>query len=159
MEPEFSIKQPKRIRPDTDYSACQLCQKGADSKSGPLHKVTAQGYHSLLYAVINRRDEISFRLESDVEPQSAFLEKNPVCHARCRSSSQTAKQLIRKKNSQNMKIASPLWENTQLKLAAVDLYSQLALQCHLPSFTNRNVLFVEKHAILKEIDHFFSYPL
>ena len=69
MEPVFSsTEQPKRKRPDTFYTACLICQK-TDSKAGPLQKVTDQGYPALLYAVINRKDDVSFRLENELQPQ------------------------------------------------------------------------------------------
>ena len=32
-----------------------------------------------IYAITNRKDEISFRLEKEVDPHSDFLEKSPVC--------------------------------------------------------------------------------
>ena len=85
MEPVFSsTEQPKRKRPDTFYTACLICQK-TDSKAGPLQKVTDQGYPALLYAVINRKDDVSFRLENELQPQCDFLERNPVWHTRCRA--------------------------------------------------------------------------
>ena len=31
------------------------------------------------YAITSRKDEISFRLENEVDSHSDFLEKNPVC--------------------------------------------------------------------------------
>ena len=80
-----STKQLKRRRPNTNYDGCIICQKGADTHSGSMQKLTDHGYPALLYAVTNRKDEVSFRLQNEVEPQSDFLQKNPVCHARCRS--------------------------------------------------------------------------
>ena len=80
-----STKQLKRRRPNTNYDDCIICQKGADTHSGSMQKLTDHGYPALLYAVTNRKDEVSFRLQNEVEPQSDFLQKNPVCHARCRS--------------------------------------------------------------------------
>ena len=44
-------KQPKRMRPDTDYDACLICQKGAYSHSRLMQKLTDQGYPALLYAM------------------------------------------------------------------------------------------------------------
>ena len=37
------------------------------------------------YAITSRKDDISFRLENEVDPDSDFLEKNPVCLVRYRS--------------------------------------------------------------------------
>ena len=68
-----------------DYDACLICQNGADRHSHPIEKLTDQGYLALLYAIINRKDEISFRLQNEVDPHSDFLEKNPVCLVRYRS--------------------------------------------------------------------------
>ena len=85
MEPEFSVKQPKRRRSDTDYDACLICQNGADSHSRPIQKLTDQGYPAHLYAITNRKVEISFRLQNEVDHHSDFPEKNPVCLARYRS--------------------------------------------------------------------------
>ena len=39
----------------------------------------------ILHAYASRKDEISFRLENEVDPDSDFLEKNPVCLVRYRS--------------------------------------------------------------------------
>ena len=60
MEPGLLNKQPKKMRPDTDYDACLICQKGAYSHSRLMQKLTDQGYPALLYAITNRKDEISF---------------------------------------------------------------------------------------------------
>ena len=84
MEPEFSIKHLKRKQRHTNYSACLICQK-TDSNAGPLQKLTDQVYPALQYAVANRHDDVSFRLENELDPQCAFLERNPVCHAKCRN--------------------------------------------------------------------------
>ena len=62
MEPGLLNKQPKKMRPDTDYDACLICQKGAYSHSRLMQKLTDQGYPALLYAITNRKDEISFRI-------------------------------------------------------------------------------------------------
>ena len=50
-----------------------------------MQKLRDQGYPALLYAITNRKDDISFRLQNKVDPHSDFLEKNPVCLARYRS--------------------------------------------------------------------------
>ena len=50
-----------------------------------MQKLTDQGYPALLCAITNRNDKISSRLQYEVEPNSDFLEKNPVCHAQYRS--------------------------------------------------------------------------
>ena len=82
MEPEFTVKQLKRKRPLTNYAACVICQK-IDVSEGPLHNITNQGYPAILYATTNRKDEISFRLENDLESEQDFLKRNPVWHSRC----------------------------------------------------------------------------
>ena len=84
MESEFSAVEPKRKRPDTNYAACLICQH-TDSNAGPLQKLTDQGYPALLYAVTNRKDDVSFRLVNKLEPQFEFLKRNPVWHTRCRA--------------------------------------------------------------------------
>jgi hypothetical protein len=97
LEPAFTVPQ-KRCRPHTDYAVCLICQKGPDSQRGPLQKLTSQGYPAFLYAVNNRKDEVSFRLESDVDTQSDLLSKNPVYHARCRSNYTNRKTVDQKKS-------------------------------------------------------------
>jgi len=99
MEPEFSTKPPKRTRPDTDYASCLICQKErAVSQFGPLQNLTDKGYPALLYAVTNRKDEVSFRLENELEPRHDFLKKNPVCHSKCRSKYTNRKTVDQKKS-------------------------------------------------------------
>ena len=97
MDLAFSAEQPKRKRPDTNYAVCLICQK-TDSNAGPLQKLTDQGYPALLYAVINRKDDVSFRLENELEPQCDFLERNPVWHARCRAKYSNRKTVDQRKN-------------------------------------------------------------
>ena len=84
MEPEFSTKQLERKLLSTNYTACIMCQK-TDSDAGPLQKVTNQGYPSLLYAVTNRKDDISYRLDNELQPQCDFLGRNPLWHTQCRA--------------------------------------------------------------------------
>ena len=74
MEPDFSIKHLNRRRLDTYYDACRICHKGADSHSRPMQKLTDQGYPSLLRAITIIKDNVSLRLQNEVEPQSDFLE-------------------------------------------------------------------------------------
>ena len=50
------------MQPDTDYDACLICRKGAYSHSRLMQKLTDQGCPALLYAITNRKDEISFRI-------------------------------------------------------------------------------------------------
>ncbi len=50
-----------------------------------MQKLTDKGYRALLYAITNRKDEISFRLQNEVDSHSDFLEKNLVCLALYRS--------------------------------------------------------------------------
>ena len=50
-----------------------------------MQKLTDQGYRALLYAITNRKDEISLRLQNEVDSHSDFLEKTLVCLARYRS--------------------------------------------------------------------------
>ena len=90
MDSEFLNKQPNRRRPDTDYDACLICQKGAESHSRPMQKLPDKGYPALIFAITNRKDEISFRLQNEVDPHSDFLENNMVCLARYHSKSQYA---------------------------------------------------------------------
>ena len=97
MEPEFSTKQLKGKRPDTNYTACLICQK-TDSNAGPLQKLTVKGYPALLYAVANRNDDVSFRLENELDPQCAFLERNPVCHTKCRNKYTNRKTVDQRKS-------------------------------------------------------------
>ena len=68
-----------------DYDACLIRQNGGDSHSRPIQKLTDEGYLARLYAITSRKDEISFRLENEVDPHSDSLEKNPVCLVRYRS--------------------------------------------------------------------------
>lgn len=96
MEPEFSAMEPKRKQPDTSYAACLICQR-TDSNAGPLQKLTDQGYPALLYAVSNRKDDVSFRLRNDLEPQCDFLKRNPVWHTRCRAKYTNRKTVDQKK--------------------------------------------------------------
>ena len=95
---EFLNKQPKRRRPDADYEACLICQNGADCHSRPIQKLTDQGYLALLYAITNRKDDISFRIQNDVDPHSDFLEKNPVGLARYRSKYTNRKTVEQRKS-------------------------------------------------------------
>lgn len=84
-------------RPVTNYTACLICQK-TESIAGPLQKLTDQGYPAFLYAVANGKDDVSFRLENELEPQSAFLEKNPMWHTKCRAKHTNWKTVDQRKN-------------------------------------------------------------
>ena len=42
--------------------ACLICQNGAYSHSRLTQKLTDQGCHAFLYAITNRKDDISFRI-------------------------------------------------------------------------------------------------
>ena len=55
---------------DKDYDACLICQHGADRNSRPMQKLTSQGYPALIYAITNRKDGISFKLQNEVDPQA-----------------------------------------------------------------------------------------
>ena len=85
MEPEYSNKQPKSRRPDADYDACLICQKGADSLSRLMQKLIDHKCTVLLCVITNRKDDISLTLQNEVEPHSEFLKKNPVSLAQYRS--------------------------------------------------------------------------
>lgn len=83
METKFSTKQLERGELlSTNYTACIICQI-TDSDAGPLQKVTNQGYPSLLYAVTNRKDDVSYRIDSELQPQCDFLGRNPLWHTKC----------------------------------------------------------------------------
>ena len=104
MDSEFLNKQTNRRRSDTDYDACLICQKGAESNSRPMQKLQDKGYPALIFAITNRKDEISIRLQNEVDPHSDFLENNiMVCLARYHSKSHyapstlTTKMLTREK--------------------------------------------------------------
>ena len=58
----FSEASEEKATRYTDYDACLICQKGADIHSRSMPKLTDQGYPALLYAITNRKDEISFRI-------------------------------------------------------------------------------------------------
>ena len=58
-----------------------------------LQKMTEDGYGSLFYAVPNRLDDISFRLEKDVVEKLEFLAKAPKCHENCQSTYNNKKKL------------------------------------------------------------------
>ena len=102
MEPDFLNKQPKRMRPDTEYDACLVFQKGADSHSRLMQKLIDQGYPALLYAITKRKDEIAFRMrwtptqtfwkESGL-PRMVSLQGGPA------PSTLTSKRLTREKAS------------------------------------------------------------
>ena len=64
-----------------------------------MQKLTDKGYRALLYAITNGKDEISFRLQNEVDSHSDFLEKNLVCLARYRSKYTNHKLLTREKAS------------------------------------------------------------
>ena len=80
-EPAFAIGR-KRISPHTDLTRCLICQKDLKNK-WKLQKLTSQGHNSLTYAVKQRQDDIAFRLVNLIEKEN-FLEKEPVCHQKCR---------------------------------------------------------------------------
>ena len=84
MEPYFSIKHPKRRRPDTDYDACLICQKGAARQSFPSYAETDRSRLSCTPICYHKQKGRSL-LQNEVDSHSDFLEKNPVCHARYRS--------------------------------------------------------------------------
>ncbi len=84
MEPEFSTKQLERKLLSTNYTVCIICQK-TDSDAGPLQKLTNHGYPSLLYAVTNRKDDVSYRLDNQLKAQCDFLGRNPLWHTQCRA--------------------------------------------------------------------------
>ena len=62
-----------------------------------MSKLTNQGYSAFLYAITNRKDKISFRLQNEVDPHSDFPEKNPTCLARYRSKSTNRKIVDQRK--------------------------------------------------------------
>ena len=64
MEPEFSIKQRKRRRPDTDNDAFLIYQKGVDSHSCPMQTLTDQGYPLVPRAITIIKDNISLILQN-----------------------------------------------------------------------------------------------
>ena len=80
---EFSTKQLERKLLSINYT-CIICQK-TNSDASPLQKRTNLGYPSLLYAVTNRRDDVSYRLDNELQTQCAFLGRNPLWHTKCRA--------------------------------------------------------------------------
>jgi len=85
----------KRTQPHTDYSSCVICQRG--SEAGTLHRLTTTGYSTLLYAVENRDDDVSFRLAHEMVPASDFLAKQPLLHSSCRGSYTNRKTVEQKR--------------------------------------------------------------
>ena len=74
----LNVESPGRTDQNNQFSvlsSCLICQNGADSHCRPMQKLTDQDYPELLYAITNRKDEISFRLQNKVDPHSDFLEK------------------------------------------------------------------------------------
>ena len=150
LEPALTVPQ-ERYRPHTDYAVCLICQKGPDSQRGPLQKLTSQGYPAFLYAVNNRKDEVSFRLESDVDTQSDFLAKNPMYHARCRSNYTNRKTVDQKKACLQSKRA----RRPPVTLQNWKVLKEQDRQPHKVSTTKTSASYVEKHAVPKETDVFF----
>ena len=80
-----------------DYDACLICQNGADSHFRPTQKLTDQGYPALLYAITNRKDEISLRIS--LTPTQTFWKRiRSVLHG-IAPSTLTAQLLTREKAS------------------------------------------------------------
>ncbi len=60
-------------------------RRKTDSDTGPLQRLTNHGYPSLLYAVTNRKDDVSYRLDNQLKAQCDFLGRNPLWHTQCRA--------------------------------------------------------------------------
>ena len=82
------------MRPDTDYDACLICQKGAYSHSRLMQKLT--GYPALLCAITYRKDEI-FRIRW--APTQTFWKRIWSVSHSIAPSTLTAQQLTREKAS------------------------------------------------------------
>ncbi len=85
------------MRPDTDYDACLICQKGTYSHSRLVQKLTNQSNPALLYAITNRKDEISFRIR--LAPTQTFWKRIWSVSNTIAPSTLTAKLLTREKAS------------------------------------------------------------
>ena len=85
------------MQPDTDYDPCLICQKGAYSHSRLMQKLTDQSYPALLYAITNRKDEITFIIRW-VPTQTFWKRIWSVSHS-IAPTTQIAKLLTREKAS------------------------------------------------------------
>lgn len=72
----------KRQTPDldTDYDLCIICQSKTPEL---LTSLTSAGYPTLLYAVLNRSDDVTRCLMKDIENMDFFLENHPQYHNDC----------------------------------------------------------------------------
>lgn len=155
MEPEFSTKQLERKLLSTNYTACIICQK-TDSDAGPLQKLTNHGYPSLLYAVTNRKDDVSYRLDNQLKAQCDFLGRNPLWHTQCRAKYTNRKTVDQKRK----KVEKPEGTSFEAELNPEPDNSRPnkkkhGCQCHSPSNTRKSASFVEEHTRPGGIDHSF----
>ena len=105
-----------------------------------MQKLADQGYTVLICAITNSKDEISFRLQNEVDPHSEFLKKNPVCLAQYRSKYTNHKTVdqrkskFTKKNTRCCKCYQSHVDNFSLP---VSLAASMAAPIHFPRALTR----------------------
>lgn len=73
----------KKHRPFTNYSKCIICQK--DNYEDVLNNIQPDSFKGISQIIETHPDEVSIRLEPEIQCQQSFFKQIPKWHRKCRS--------------------------------------------------------------------------